>query len=169
MTLEINRIDSPLLRSPDPPPEPSAQTSAPPGASPASDAPRPSRARARPKAALTSVPAREPADQAEEPTTPVEPTPAAPLAPPALAEPLELLSTRLPGSLRRNISEMTAALRARQGGRASQKSLPEQEVLAVMIWLAGSPQDPHAVERLGRALDSYRAQRYAAEARALSS
>ena len=53
------------------------------------------------------------------------------------------------------------------GERVSQKSLPEQEVLAVLIWLAGSAQDPQAVARLGAALDAYRARRYAAAAEAL--
>jgi len=87
--------------------------------------------------------------------------------PPALNESLELLSTRLPTSLRRTLSELTGALRTRDGERVSQKDLPEQEVLAVIIWLTGPAQDPQAVARLGAALDGYRARRYAAAAEAL--
>ena len=87
--------------------------------------------------------------------------------PPALNESLELLSTRLPTSLRRSLSELTGALRARDGERVSQKGLPEQEVLAVLIWLAGSAENSQAVARLGAALDAYRARRYAAAAEAL--
>ena len=89
--------------------------------------------------------------------------------PPPLSEPLELLSTRLPSSLRRSISDLTTALRARGDTRQSQKALPEQEVLAVLIWLAGDPDDPATIQRLGRALDTYRGRRYAAEARTLGS
>ena len=89
--------------------------------------------------------------------------------PPPLSEPLELLSTRLPSSLRRSISELTTALRARGDTRQSQKALPEQEVLAVLIWLAGNADDPATIQRLGRALDTYRGRRYAAEARTLGS
>jgi hypothetical protein len=89
--------------------------------------------------------------------------------PPPLNEPLELLSTRLPSSLRRSISELTTALRTRSDTRQSQKALPEQEVLAVLIWLAGDPADPATIRRLGRALDTYRGRRYAAEARTLGS
>jgi hypothetical protein len=89
--------------------------------------------------------------------------------PPALTEGLELISSRLPVSLRRSLSELTIALRARADARTSQKALPEQEVLAVLIWLAGSAEDPAAVERLGHALDAFRAERYAAAAQALRS
>jgi hypothetical protein len=87
--------------------------------------------------------------------------------PPALGEPLELISSRLPGSLRRSLTELTAALRARGGERLSQKTLPEQEVLAVLIWLAGSPEDPDAVARLAAAVNDFRARRYSAAAEAL--
>jgi hypothetical protein len=89
--------------------------------------------------------------------------------PPVLNESLELLSTRLPISVRRSLSELTGALRARDGERVSQESLPEQEVLAVIIWLVGSAHDPQAVARLGAAIDAYRARRYAAAAEALRS
>jgi|SRR5450755_4241922 hypothetical protein len=89
--------------------------------------------------------------------------------PPALTEGLEMISSRLPVSLRRSLSELTIALRARADARTSQKALPEQEVLAVLIWLAGSAEDPAAVERLGHALDAFRAERYAAAAQALRS
>ncbi|MGO9956709.1 MAG: hypothetical protein ACLP50_12105 [Solirubrobacteraceae bacterium] len=88
--------------------------------------------------------------------------------PPPLDEPLELVSTRLPTSLRRSLSELTTALRARDGQRVSQKSLPEQEVIALLVWLAGAVDDPETITRLGAALDAFRARRYAAAARALS-
>jgi hypothetical protein len=89
--------------------------------------------------------------------------------PPALDEPLELISSRLPTSLRRSLSDLTGALRSRDGRRFSQKQLPEQELLAVLVWLAGSAEDPRAVERLGHALDAFRARRFAAAAEALAS
>ena len=111
---------------------------------------------------LASVP-QTPPDAAAARSDPLEGLP----DPPSLNESLELLSTRLPISLRRSLSELTGALRTRDGDRVSQKGLPEQEVLAVIIWLAGSAQDPQAVARLGAALDAYRARRYAAAAQAL--
>jgi hypothetical protein len=88
--------------------------------------------------------------------------------PPALDEPLELISSRLPMSLRRSLAEFTAVLRMRGGERTSQKKLPEQEVLAVLVWLAGSPDDPAAVQRLGAAIDDFRRRRYAAAAEILT-
>ena len=89
--------------------------------------------------------------------------------PPALDETLELISSRLPSSLRRSLTELTVVLRARSGERLSQKSLPEQEVLAVLIWAAGSPEDPDAVAKLAASLSEFRARRYAAAAVALRS
>ena len=160
--LEVKRLDSPLARTTDR------------RASPAEDEkPREEQPKAasRPKRRsagepstprLASVPQSPPEPPAAN-SNPLEGLP----APPALNESLELLSTRLPVSLRRSLSELTAALRARDGGRVSQKSLPEQEVLALLIWLTGSAQDPRAVARLGAALDAFRARRYAAAAEAL--
>lgn len=55
------------------------------------------------------------------------------------------------------------------GGRVSQKALPEQEVLAVLVWAARSADDPDAVRRLERALRAFRASRFAAAAKQLSS
>jgi hypothetical protein len=89
--------------------------------------------------------------------------------PPTLDEPLELVSSRIPVSLRRSLSELTSALREQAGGRVSQKALPEQEVLAVLVWAAGSADDPDAVRRLERALKAFRARRFAAAAEQLSS
>jgi hypothetical protein len=89
--------------------------------------------------------------------------------PPALEEALELISSRLPASLRRSLTELTAALRSRSGERLSQKSLPEQEVLAVLIWAAGSAEDPEAVARLAAVASEFRARRYAAAAESLRS
>ena len=155
--LEIKRIDSPLAR------DRARATEAPAAEPPAKSAP-PSRRRApRPR------PGTEPAGLPASPDAPGHDR--APLgglpAPPPLHEPLELLSTRIPSSLRRNLSDLTAALRARGTGRQTQKVLPEQEVLALLVWLAGSPEDSQAVARLSRALDTYRAGRYAAAAREL--
>lgn len=167
MTLKINRIDSPLARTPDPPPTPRPEPQQPIEAPQPSKKPPRAPARARRQPTLATVPAPEAADDLETRNAPADPWLAGVADPPPLGESLELLSTRLPTSLRRSVSDMTVALRTRHGGRASQKSLPEQEILAVLIWLAGSPHDPEAVERLGRAVDAYRAQRYAAAARAL--
>ena len=151
--LEIKRIDSPLVR------DRARATEAPAAEPPARPAP-PSRRRApRPR------PRKEPADP-DAPGDDRASLHALP-APPPLHEPLELLSTRIPSSLRRNLSDLTAGLRARGTGRQTQKALPEQEVLALLVWLAGSPEDPKAVARLSRALDAYRAGRYAAAAQEL--
>jgi hypothetical protein len=160
--LEVKRLDSPLARSTRGPRDPAEgeqpheeQREAPPRPKR-----RPTAERSKPR--LASVP-----------QAPLDSTAASPESldglpdPPALNESLELLSTRLPTSLRRSLSELTGALRTRDGERVSQKGLPEQEVLAVIIWLAGSAQDPRAVARLGAALDAYRARRYAAAAEAL--
>jgi hypothetical protein len=66
------------------------------------------------------------------------------------------------------MSELTRALRARNG-LVSQKGLPEQEVLAMLIWAAGSPEDPETIERLDGLLSEFRARRYTAAAQALRS
>ena len=68
--------------------------------------------------------------------------------PPPLDEPLELVSTRLPTSLRRSLSELTTALRARRAARLP-KSLPEQEVIALLVWLAGAVDDPETDHSAG--------------------
>lgn len=159
--LEVKRLDSPLARN----------TAGRPRAAEDEESREqaietPARPKRRPavehKARLASV-WQAPPSQAEANSDPLDALP----DPPALDESLELLSTRLPTSLRRSLSEFTGALRTRDGERVSQKSLPEQEVLAVIIWLAGSAQEPRAVARLGAALDVYRARRYAAAAEAL--
>lgn len=161
--LKVNRLDSPLARSagtdqrrarPEKPVEASRRST-----------PTGRVSEARPQVALESVSVPD-ADEIS-PVTAESLLEALP-DPPPLAETLELLSTRLPSSLRRQVSDFTAALRGRDGGRVSQKALPEQEVLAVLIWLAGSADDPDAIRRLSHALDAYRARRYAAEARALA-
>lgn len=162
--LEVKRLDSPLARGPREPrgsrdpvedEQPHEQQQDP--------APRPKRGPTaeRSKPRLASVPQSLNATAASPDSLDGLPDP------PGLNESLELLSTRLPTSLRRSLSELTGALRTRDGERVSQKGLPEQEVLAVIIWLAGSAQDPQAVARLGAALDAYRARRYAAAAEAL--
>lgn len=151
--LEVKRIDSPLVRD-------RARATEAPAAEPRAKPAPPPRGRApRPR------PRKEPAD-ADAPGDDRASLHALP-APPPLHEPLELLSTRIPSSLRRNLSDLTAGLRARGTGRQTQKALPEQEVLALLVWLAGSPEDPKAVARLSRALDAYRAGRYAAAAQEL--
>ena len=159
--LKVKRLDSPLARRTPPGTdenEPQKPDSAPRRA-------RPSAAR---KPALTSVPEAQDTQRDGGLDAPGITLSALP-DPPPLSEPLELLSTRLPSSLRRSITELTTALRGRGDTRQSQKALPEQEVLAVLIWLAGDPDDPASIQRLGRALDTYRGRRYAAEARTLGS
>jgi hypothetical protein len=158
--LKVKRLDSPLARRTSTADETEQDSPA-----PAPRRPRPAVAR---NSALASVPEADGAPHNSGPDGADDALSALP-EPPPLSEQLELLSTRLPSSLRRSISELTTALRARGGTRQSQKALPEQEVLAVLIWLAGDPQDPATIQRLGRALDTYRGRRYAAEARTLGS
>lgn len=159
--LKVKRLDSPLARRTPPATDENEQQKP-------DRAPRRARPSAARKAALTSVPEAQNTQQHVGPDATGITLNALP-DPPPLSEPLELLSTRLPSSLRRSISELTSALRARSDTRQSQKALPEQEVLAVLIWLAGDPDDADAIQRLGRALDTYRGRRYAAEARTLGS
>jgi hypothetical protein len=158
--LKVKRLDSPLARR-----TPRADENEQERPAPAPRRARPADAR---KAALTSVPEAEDTQQHDGPNASGVTLSALP-DPPPLSERLELLSTRLPSRLRRSISELTMALRARGDTRQSQKALPEQEVLAVLIWLAGDPDDPATIQRLGLALDTYRGRRYAAEARTLGS
>ncbi len=68
--------------------------------------------------------------------------------PPPLEEPLEFVSGRVPASLAQRLNAMTLALRQRQATRASQKGLPQQEVLAVILWALGDPEDGEAVDEL---------------------
>ncbi len=49
----------------------------------------------------------------------------------------------------------------------SQKTLPEQEVLALALWLLGDPHNAQALERIAAAHDEYRAGQLAAAADAL--
>jgi hypothetical protein len=136
--LEITRLDSPLARSTRGPRDPVEE-----------EQPHEQReAASRPKRRPPAEPSKP--RLASVPQATVDATAASPdsldglLVTPALDETLELLSTRLPTSLRRSLSELTGALRARDGQRVSQKALPEQEVLAVIIWLAGSAQEPES-------------------------
>ncbi len=160
--LKVKRLDSPLTRHIGDE-EQRAQPESPPPTRP----PSPSKPRRRSPPAdappLTSV-ATEPSENSAAPAS----QPSLP-DPPPLDEALDLISSRLPSSLRRSLSELTAALRARSGERLSQKSLPEQEVLAVLIWAAGSADDPDAIARLAAHLNDFRARRYAAAAQALRS
>lgn len=159
--LEVKRLDSPLARSNHGPTDPADDKQTHEDQQETTSRPKRPLAAERSKPKLTSVPQAPPATAAG--SDPLEGLP----DPPTLNESLELLSTRLPTSLRRSLSEFTGALRTRDGERVSQKSLPEQEVLALLIWLAGSPQNPEAVARLAAALDLYRARRFAAAAEAL--
>ena len=158
--LTIKRLDSPLSRNT----RPDQQQAEPEPASPTTPPAKPQQRAATPVVPRLSSIATESSDDTAAPAT----RPSLP-DPPALEETLELISSRLPSSLRRSLSELTAALRARSGERLSQKSLPEQEILAVLIWAAGSADDPDAVDRLAANLNDYRARRYAAAAQALRS
>jgi hypothetical protein len=170
--LEVKRLDSPLRRSTSQPAAPGAEPPAAttPAASAAASEKQPTRQTTRkrsPRPAPESQRSRTVTDQ------PASDGLRGELArlpdPPALDEPLELVSSRIPVSLRRSLTELTSALREQTGGRVSQKALPEQEVLAVLVWAAGSADDPDAVRRLERALKAFRARRFAAAAERLSS
>jgi hypothetical protein len=155
--LKVRRLDSPLART-QPASEPkTAPAEAPDGASMSegtASAPGERSLRVAPVTSAQSTEIAEVASGLPEP--------------PPLEEGLELLSTRLPISLRRTLSELTTALRARNG-LVSQKGLPEQEVLAMLIWAAGSPEDLETIERLDGLLSEFRARRYTAAAEALRS
>lgn len=90
-------------------------------------------------------------------------------APPPLDEPLDYVSGRVPASLAQRLNAMTLALRERQPTRASQKGLPQQEILAVLLWAMGESDDPEAVDALAELHARYRAGRYAAAAEQLGS
>jgi hypothetical protein len=171
--LEVKRLDSPLRRSSRDRAAPAAeQEIAPPPAkvSTATAGAQPARKRTRkrsPAPAAESQRSRTVADQDGSDDLGDELTRLP--APPELDESLELVSSRIPVSLRRSLSELTGALREQGGGRVSRKGLPEQEVLAVLVWAAGSADDPEAVRRLERTLRAYRARRFAAAAAKLSS
>jgi hypothetical protein len=91
-------------------------------------------------------------------------------SPPSLDEALALMSHRVPESLRVNLSLFTRALRERRGAGSpvSQKTLPEQEILALAIWMLGDPRSADDLERIAEAHDDYRAQQLAAAAAALT-
>jgi hypothetical protein len=170
--LEVKRLDSPLRRSSSDPVTPAAEPEAAPATAKAPAATAGAqharkRSRKRSPAAPESPRVSTVAEQGRSDDLGDE------LArlpePPELDESLELVSSRIPVSLRRSLSELTGALREQGGGRVSQKGLPEQEVLAVLVWAAGSADDPEAVQRLERTLKAYRARRFAAAAEKLSS
>jgi hypothetical protein len=173
--LEVKRLDSPLRRSSSQPAAPAAEQDTAPAPSPpelstatagASAASKGSRKRSPAPAPesrrLSTVAGRGGSDDLGDELARLP-------EPPELDESLELVSSRIPVSLRRLLSELTNALREQGGGRVSQKGLPEQEVLAVLVWAAGSADDPEAVRRLERTLKAYRARRFAAAAEKLSS
>lgn len=148
--LKVTRIDSPLARGQEPQP-PTTDPDPLPAPRPASDN------------------AQAPPIRLDERRSP-SPTPAAQLAaPPALEERLALVSHRVPESLKVNLGHFTRALRERRGGGApvSQKTLPEQEVLALALWLLGDPHNEQDLERIAAAHDEYRAGQLAAAADAL--
>jgi hypothetical protein len=87
--------------------------------------------------------------------------------PPAFDEQLEFVSGRVPSSLANRLNLMTQAVRERQSSRASQKGLPQQEVLAVLLWALGDPDDPENVNALLDLHARYRARRYAQAAQSL--
>jgi len=147
--LKVTRIDSPLARGGPPSSVPDAS----------------SRTEPRP----TSGPAQTPPTRLHE-RRPSSPTPAAhPAAPPLLEERLALVSHRVPESLKVNLGRFTRALRDRRraGGPVSQKTLPEQEVLALALWLLGDPRNDQDLERIVAAHDDYRASQLTAAAEAL--
>jgi hypothetical protein len=84
-----------------------------------------------------------------------------------LDEQLEFVSGRVPSSLANRLNQMTQAVRERQSSRASQKGLPQQEVLAVLLWALGDPDDPENVSALLDLHARYRARRYAQAAQSL--
>jgi len=148
--LKVTRIDSPLARAAAPPPSvPDVST----------------RTEPRP----TTDAAQTPPTRLRE-RRPSSPPPAAhPAAPPPLEERLALVSHRVPESLKVNLGRFTRALRDRRGTGApvSQKTLPEQEVLALALWLLGDPRNDQDLERIAAAHDDYRASQLAAAAEAL--
>ena len=170
--LAVKRLDSPLRRSSSQPTAPAAEEEiapAPTEVSEALAAARPTSTRSRNRAPGSApesqrLSAVDDQDGSDELRVELARLP----APPELDESLELVSSRIPGSLRRSLSDLTSALRQQGGGRVSQKGLPEQEVLAVLVWAAGSADDPEAVRRLERTLKAYRARRFAAAAEKLS-
>lgn len=85
--------------------------------------------------------------------------------PPGADETLDLLSVRVSEDLRENLRDVTTFLRRRKGGRSSQKRLPEQEVVAMALWLLGDARDPEAMEALGELHDVFHQRRLAAEMR----
>lgn len=148
--LKVTRIDSPLTRGQEP--QPSTTDPGP-----------------RPVPRQASDTAQAPPARLDERRSP-SPTPTAPLlAPPALEERLALVSHRVPESLKVNLGHFTRALRERRGGGApvSQKTLPEQEVLALALWLLGDPRNDQNLERIAAAHDDYCANQLTAAAEAL--
>ncbi len=79
------------------------------------------------------------------------------------------MSHRVPESLKVNLGRFTRALRERRsaGVPVSQKTLPEQEILALALWLLGDPHNDQDLERVAAAHDDYRASQLAAAAEAL--
>src|ERR1700733_2963927 len=127
--LEVKRLDSPLRRSSSQPTAAAAEEEiapAPARGSKASAAARPTSKRSRNRTPrsepdshrLSAVSDQDGSDElrAELARLP---------APPELDESLELVSSRIPVSLRRSLSELTSALREQGVGRVSQKGLPE--------------------------------------------
>ena len=84
-------------------------------------------------------------------------------APPPADGPMELLGLRIPADMRDDLREITQQLRRRGGTAVSQKRLPEQEVLAMALWLLGSPEDAEAMKQVGQLHDRFRRRRLVAE------
>ena len=148
--LKVTRIDSPLARGARPQPS-VPEIGSPTEAQPTSEAAQASPTRLRERRSLS-------------------PTPTAQLAaPPSLEERLALVSHRVPESLKVNLGRFTRALRERRsaGVPVSQKTLPEQEILALALWLLGDPHNDQDLERVAAAHDDYRASQLAAAAEAL--
>ena len=119
--LEIKRLDSPLARSTRQPTDPADDERPQEDQRQATSRSkrRPTAERSKPR--LASVPQASP-DATAASADSLEGLP----DPPALNESLELLSTRLPTVLRRSLSELTGALRTRNGERVSRRACPSK-------------------------------------------
>lgn len=157
--LRVKRLDSPLARSDVVAVEPAAGAQEPAGAGTNAELAANGAGPRGPQAAA------EPMEEPEESSTSTVADRLPP--PPPLDEPLDFVSGRVPASLAQRLNAMTLALRQRQPTRASQKGLPQQEMLAVVLWALGDPDDAESVDGLAELHAQYRARRYATAAEQL--
>jgi hypothetical protein len=85
---------------------------------------------------------------------------------PSFEEQSDMLGVRVPAALRESLRKWVVVLRQRLGTGVSQKRLPEQEVVAFLLWMLGDADDPERVDHIEELFREFRKRRHEVSAQA---